>query len=161
MRKSIAILVVSWLAALFAADVTAFAQAGSTGGTLGKTDKSASGGEGTSRRKNAVDSSASLTGNWQWRAECPVGGPYFGSFRLAQTSAGRLTGEFLDDSGPTKTGRITGTVTADKVSFTREGGGRVIQYNAVLNSSSKPHRMVGTTSESSIVGGCSFTASRV
>jgi hypothetical protein len=160
MIKSISIALLCCLAALVAADGLAFAQAGSTGGTIGKTDKSASGGGGISRRKNAVDSSSRLTGIWQWRADCPVGGPYVGSFRLAQTSAGQLTGEFLDDSGPTKTGRITGAVIADKVSFTREAGGRVIQYNAVLNSSNKPHRMVGTTSESSIVGGCSFTASK-
>jgi hypothetical protein len=46
MTKSIAITVVCCLAILVAADGNAFAQAGSTGGTLGKTDKSVSGGEG-------------------------------------------------------------------------------------------------------------------
>jgi hypothetical protein len=45
MGKSIALAVVCGLAALIAANGIAFAQAGSTGGTLGKTDKSASGGE--------------------------------------------------------------------------------------------------------------------
>jgi hypothetical protein len=44
MGKSIALAVVCGLAALIAANGIAFAQAGSTGGTLGKTDKSASGG---------------------------------------------------------------------------------------------------------------------
>jgi hypothetical protein len=45
MGKSIAIAVVCSLAALVGVDQTAFAQAGSTGGTLGKTDKSVSGGD--------------------------------------------------------------------------------------------------------------------
>jgi hypothetical protein len=45
MVKSISIAVVCCLIALFRADRTALAQAGSTGGTLGKTDKSASGGD--------------------------------------------------------------------------------------------------------------------
>jgi hypothetical protein len=45
MTKLIAIAVVCCLAALVAADGYAFAQTGSTGGTLGKTDKSVSGGE--------------------------------------------------------------------------------------------------------------------
>jgi hypothetical protein len=51
MTKSIAIAVVCCLAALVGVDRTALAQAGSTGGTLGKTDKSASGGE-----ENKLDS---------------------------------------------------------------------------------------------------------
>jgi hypothetical protein len=47
MRKSVTLGIVgiSCLIALHVADRAAFAQAGSTGGTLGKTDKSASGGE--------------------------------------------------------------------------------------------------------------------
>jgi hypothetical protein len=47
MRKpvTLGIVGISCLFALLAADQTALAQAGSTGGTLGKTDKSASGGE--------------------------------------------------------------------------------------------------------------------
>jgi hypothetical protein len=45
MSKSIAIATICALAALVSTDQTALAQAGSTGGTLGKTDKSASGGE--------------------------------------------------------------------------------------------------------------------
>jgi hypothetical protein len=74
MTKSIAIAVVSCLAILVAADGNAFAQAGSTGGTLGKTDKSASGGEeqgkqtgerrrtGTERSK--VSSCHGIVGTW-------------------------------------------------------------------------------------------------
>jgi hypothetical protein len=45
MSKSIAVAVVCGFAVLVAAQGTAFAQAGSTGGTIGKTDKSESGGE--------------------------------------------------------------------------------------------------------------------
>jgi hypothetical protein len=45
MNKSIPIAIICSLAALVGVDQTALAQAGSTGGTLGKSDKSASGGE--------------------------------------------------------------------------------------------------------------------
>jgi hypothetical protein len=45
MTKSIAIAVVCCLATLVGVDQTALAQAGSTGGAIGKTDKAASGGE--------------------------------------------------------------------------------------------------------------------
>jgi hypothetical protein len=79
MTKSIAIAVVCCLAILVAADRSAFAQAGSTGGTLGKTDKSASGGEEgrsqTERKRvttrseprNATERSCStIVGTWRW-----------------------------------------------------------------------------------------------
>jgi hypothetical protein len=46
MNRSIPIAVICGWAALFGADQAALGQAGSTGGTIGKTDKSASGGEG-------------------------------------------------------------------------------------------------------------------
>jgi hypothetical protein len=76
MTKSIAIDVVCCLAIIAAADGSAFAQAGSTGGTLGKTDKSASGGDEKPRRdKNAGRGGATklagracnkVIGSWKW-----------------------------------------------------------------------------------------------
>jgi len=53
MTKSIAIAVVCCFAALVGVDRTALAQAGSTGGTLGKTDKSASGGRTSEPRQSS------------------------------------------------------------------------------------------------------------
>jgi hypothetical protein len=55
MRKSITICAVTGICsvvALSSTDTTAFAQAGSTGGTIGKTDKSASGGKSGSRNRS-------------------------------------------------------------------------------------------------------------
>jgi hypothetical protein len=78
MTKSIAIVVASCLAILVAAEGNAFAQAGSIGGTVGKTDKSASGGENSEpqpRRRGVVrphDVAVNLTGEWS----CDDGGTY-------------------------------------------------------------------------------------
>jgi hypothetical protein len=79
MVKSISVAVVCCLAALVAADRMAFGQAGSTGGTLGKTDKSASGGEESgphqtsrprgARKANQKSTSGScqrIVGSWSW-----------------------------------------------------------------------------------------------
>jgi hypothetical protein len=60
------------VAALIASEQASFAQAGSTGGTLGKTDKSASGGEqqqsSPQKRAGSTAGSRSITGEWssQW-----------------------------------------------------------------------------------------------
>src|ERR1700690_2842118 len=68
---------------------SAFAQAGSTGGAIGKTDKSVSSGEGAvepntpaksrSRSQRAIDRGSSdqppdvsATGRWHWTADCPA-----------------------------------------------------------------------------------------
>ena len=76
MTKLIAIAVVCCFATLVGVDQTAFAQAGSTGGTLGKTDKSASGGEEpnvrTERRKRAPRGVGKTqcdraAGSWRWK----------------------------------------------------------------------------------------------
>jgi hypothetical protein len=78
MGNSIAIAVVCSLVALVAADGSAIAQAGSTGGTLGKTDKSASGGEDTVeprgrpkrerplRERDNRASCRKFVGAWSW-----------------------------------------------------------------------------------------------
>jgi hypothetical protein len=81
MRKSITIcaITICSMAALLPADTAALAQAGSTGGTLGKTDKSASGGEERQQepkhrgrpREASVgtrgDGCGNVTGDWDWK----------------------------------------------------------------------------------------------
>jgi len=103
--------------------------------------------------------SSSLTGRWQWQADCGFLGRFFGDFRMTQSPGGHLTGQWLRDSGGT-TGHIDGTVVGEKVSFTLQGGkdGLVRQYDAVLNSKDKPSRMIGSLRAS--VASCAFTASR-
>jgi hypothetical protein len=107
MRKPVAlgIVAISCMTAFLATNRIALGQAGSTGGTIGKTDKSASGGEdldenrGRPHRANKQSGPAggSLTGRWDWEAIC-YGIRYFGDFRIREVG-GQLTGEFLDDSG--------------------------------------------------------------
>ena len=71
MRDGLWIAAFVWLIVLYAeidGATLAFAQAGSTGGTIGKTDKSASGGEEQQQtRKPTTSSSCSgLSGSWVW-----------------------------------------------------------------------------------------------
>jgi hypothetical protein len=82
MIKLIAITVACGLAALLATDRISFGQAGSTGGTVGKTDKSVSGGEesvetnqkrktsgrpqATGQRKTGGGSCQKIVGTWTW-----------------------------------------------------------------------------------------------
>jgi hypothetical protein len=72
MNKSTAIAVACGFAAFVVADQTALAQAGSTGGTVGKTDKSASGGEESTRPNNASrpttrSGCSAVAGTWLWK----------------------------------------------------------------------------------------------
>jgi hypothetical protein len=82
MTKSAAIAAICCFVTLVATDKIAFAQAGSTGGTLGKTDKSVSGGEenietnqkrkafgrtqATRERKTGGGSCLKIVGTWTW-----------------------------------------------------------------------------------------------
>jgi hypothetical protein len=67
-----AIIATCWSATLFPAATPSFAQAGSTGGTLGQTDKSVSGGDepGRDRGANRKRASAKQTGHQQAGNEC-------------------------------------------------------------------------------------------
>jgi hypothetical protein len=118
----------------------AFAQAGSTGGTIGKTDKSVSGtGEETPPSRDKIktpgqgNSAAILTGSWNWRAQC---GPLTpgGVFVISNASGGRISGDFLSDV----TGTFSGTISGDRISFAR-----------ILPSVDSPQRWTGTISWSS------------
>jgi hypothetical protein len=113
----------------FAGSSLAFAQAGSIGGTIGKTDKSVSGEESAaeprtpakSRSRGASDKSSevSVVGRWRWIAECS-NGHWLGEFDLAETSRGEISGSFAGTSWY-DIGTITdGHVSGSGVSFTRK-----------------------------------------
>jgi hypothetical protein len=156
MRNSIVIVVVSGLAALIAADGSAFAQAGSTGGTLGKTDKSASGGEEAAephaqgRVHKRLTVSPLITGRWRWQSDC--GGGRNGSFEINHVSAGAFSGTIVN--GDHSIGDISGRISANSISFTNSVG---------------PETWTGTFASGhmsgsvSVLGGlatCQWTASR-
>jgi hypothetical protein len=140
MGKSIAIATACCFAALVSADGSAFAQAGSTGGTIGKTDKSASGGEDAAplspstapkapnrrdRARAAVTGPAvgSVSGRWRWIADCPSG-HWEAEFALSDVSNGHFTGNF---SGASE-GTITeGSVDGRNIAFTRHFSWVVVQ----------------------------------
>ena len=138
----------AFLAVVFTALASAssvLAQAGSTGGTIGKQGKSVSGGEEAAprresaptkprqpkrrtsaepgnrgaKREAAEATSADLNGQWRWNAKCDNGGPFNGIFNLRQ-SAGTFTGTFggtnFWDNGTLSNGKISG----NHVSFDRE-----------------------------------------
>jgi hypothetical protein len=118
----------------------AFAQAGSTGGTIGKTDKSVSGGEEeTSPRRDKTKTpeqghtAAVLTGNWNWTAHCGPLSPG-GVFVISNVSGTHFSGDFLSDV----TGTLNGSIAGDRISFTR-----------ILPTMDSPQRWTGTISWSS------------
>jgi hypothetical protein len=93
-------------AALLAAD-HALAQ-GSIGGTLGKTDKSASSDEEQSprRQKTGIRASirtarpsSSFSGKWGWTARCDDATDWTGSFDMTHNSDGSVTGPFTGNGG--------------------------------------------------------------
>lgn len=115
----------------FAVGTTVYAQAGSTGGTIGKQGKSASGSEESPRavapsQKRAargesggakIASRASITGHWHWDIKCPSAN-FTGHLDIVQ-SGGTFTGEFghtnFWDNGTISNGRVSGgTVTFDR-----------------------------------------------
>ena len=106
-------------------------QPGSTGGTIGKTDKSASGGEsahqtgspsvGTTKRRNeatrSVATSGAVAGRWHWSADCSDGVRYAAEFTLSDVSDGRFTGDFTGGNGD---GTISdGSINDKSIAFTR------------------------------------------
>jgi hypothetical protein len=127
----IALLALSHLA--FANGSSALAQAGSTGGTIGKTDKSISGGEAApetqtrtksrSKGQRPIDQGnadqplgVSFSGRWAWSAECSSG-HWQGEFNLAPTSRGNFNGSF----GSTLLGTIAdGHINGASLAFTRK-----------------------------------------
>jgi hypothetical protein len=127
---------------VFGAEPKAFAQAGSTGGTLGNTDKSISGSrredqethsrpkgddhQNRSRetRTTHAPSAVSVAGRWHWTADCQSG-HYSAAFTLSEPSGGQFTGTF--DGTNLQIGSISGEVSGERISFTRNAG-LVVQH---------------------------------
>jgi hypothetical protein len=113
---SITIRMICGIAALLAANRTAFAQAGSAGGTLGKTDKSAGGSRATAepaKPPGGVSQAAnvSVAGRWKWTADC-ASGHWTGGFQLTQGMSGEFNGAYLGlaygDLGSITDGHVSG-----------------------------------------------------
>jgi len=151
--KSIAIAVGCSLAALVAASGTAFAQAGSTGGTLGKTDKSASGGEDQPQarqkpngkpRHSAIGETAapvSISGKWTWTSKCDDGSEWVGVFEFSQSPDGEVSGTSAGtDAGRSMSGQRVGNkvtvsrtyyLLSNQIIFTIAAGGNSMQGSEI------------------------------
>jgi hypothetical protein len=121
----ISIVVISVLADALPSDRIAFGQ-GSVGGTLGKTDKSLSGGHDTAPPKDAARpnkntaeaAGASIAGRWKWTADCQSG-HWSGAFTITQGAAGAFTGGFLHTNWADIGTISEGHVSSEKFSFIR------------------------------------------
>ncbi|MBI4273230.1 MAG: hypothetical protein HY659_00825 [Rhizobiales bacterium] len=147
---------------LAASPALAFGQ-GSTGGTIGKQGKSVSGGDERATDAKPVapkphpGTTRTISGTWNWNANCGTIGPQAASFMLTQVLANSFNGRFV---GPNTWGTIVnGKISGDQLSFDRTGGplGISEHWKARLIGEANSTRMAGST-----VGAiqCSFTASR-
>lgn len=119
----------------------AFGQAGSAGGTIGKTDKSVSGADSAepqpptksrSQGQQRVDkgnsdqpSGGSVSGRWRWNADCS-GKVWQGEFDLAESSRGQFNGSFAGTSWHDVGAITNGHINGASISFTRKN--LVTQY---------------------------------
>jgi hypothetical protein len=107
------------------------AQAGSTGGTIGKTDKSAAGSRdtqeppkpsNTARPKNEPEgrksAAVSVAGQWRWSADCQSG-HWSGGFQLRQGTSGQFDGAFLHTNASDIGTILNGQIGGNGLSFTR------------------------------------------
>ncbi|MGA2293548.1 hypothetical protein [Bradyrhizobium sp.] len=125
MTKAIAI-ALGVLLSVSAGSRIALAQAGSTGGTIGKTDKSVSGDEGQQHQKAKVKKRSStaaneppvlsMNGKWMWTAKCDDGSEWAGAFDLSQTSDGAVSGSANGNDG---SGTISGKLAGGRFTGTR------------------------------------------
>ncbi|MGA8612431.1 MAG: hypothetical protein WB760_12040 [Xanthobacteraceae bacterium] len=132
------------------AEPKAFAQAGSTGGTLGNTDKSAAGSRASeepakprrsTRQQKKGDSTAgsmSVAGRWRWTADCDNGGHYTASFQLTQGMAGEFSSVFVGDLGTVSDGHVSNGVmsfTRTSAFYTQHWTGRLLGGGTRINGS--------------------------
>ena len=153
-------------AALIASQQIALAQAGSIGGTVGKTDKSISGGvdAGSSnfvlpeKPRASGFTASSISGPWRYQSKC-IGFEEPGTFDIHPTSSTEFDGEYFG------TGKILhGKINGNRVSFV----GRYIldrTWTGTISGSGAALRMVGsftgpTPGQFSGDGNCKFTATR-
>jgi hypothetical protein len=110
---------------LIAATGTAFAQAGSTGGSLGNTDKSISGEREQPRealpsrkreKPKRAPTAVSMNGNWVWSAKCDDGSTWAGTFDLVQSADGTVSGAASGNDG---SGSLSGHLQGNTMIGTR------------------------------------------
>jgi hypothetical protein len=102
---------------------TAFGQAGSTGGTLGNTDKSISGDREQPReapthpreRAKRASGAVSISGKWSWECDCDTASGYRGQFALEQDPDGTIKGTC---GGGAECGAISGQIVGNKAVLT-------------------------------------------
>jgi hypothetical protein len=123
--RLVAALVAALACALTLLPATLFAQGGSTGGTVGKEDKSVSGGEDQLQRRqepyarlrhSAKSSPSSISGKWIWTQRCDDGAEFSGAFELAQDSNGAVSGTATGSDG---SGSVSGRFVGRKLTGTR------------------------------------------
>jgi hypothetical protein len=144
----------------------ALGQAGSTGGTLGKTEKSISGsgesapadGRPPPRTRSMPPmqvTAASLEGNWDWEASCTLG-QWQGGMTLHAVSATAFSGEFNKGH----TGSIAGTINGNRLSFIRTWMGMIKQnWTAPVTYAGSSLRMQGPFTDPTR-SGCRFSATK-
>ena len=144
----------------------AFAQ-GSTGGTLGKTDQSLSGGqkEGSperqpSAKKATAGSGAtepSIFGRWQYRAQCSASGVLTGTLNLGGTSE-RLHGSIRQDAPAANFSITGGRVSAGRATFAVPVGPLLVTWNIAVSGAGKSAQIVGIASHQ--LESCTVNANR-
>jgi hypothetical protein len=131
---------------------------GSTGGTLGKRDRSLSGGgpsakeapSGHDRQRPA----SAIAGRWEWTQNCQFG-LYRGTFEMHQAGANRVQGTVYQRSPEASGTIVEGRFRANRVSFKVTLSHGVETFDGSL---AGPGRLQGTSS--SQYGPCTWTASR-
>jgi hypothetical protein len=166
------------LALLVAATTHAFAEAGSTGGSIGRQNKSISGGEDAQpaprqpseeqRRRAAPRKSgeqgrttakpagaAQVAGTWQWDAACGASS-WRGNFVLREISSTQIAGEF----GGGHIGSLQGTATGGRVSFVRTFFGMQQEWTGSLSRESGSKMKLQGPFTDAFHKGCQFTATK-
>ena len=165
-KVSLLLLKVCILGALLAAVAAspAFAQAGSAGGTIGKQNKSISGGEEQPARPKSVSrprrapaasakasSGGGVSGRWHWQAQCQQTF-YQGEFEIGAVTDGHFTGQFFSDvAGPISAGEIEGS----RISFMRSVFGFGQPWHGTFSGSQMSGGISGALGDI-----CTFKASR-
>jgi hypothetical protein len=157
--------------------VLAQMQPGSTGGTIGTTDKSISGGgdvqqprsptkrDGDGRSEKRL-SETSVSGRWRWRAACGIGGQWHGDFQISQTSDGSFTGTFTSDTSdaglvgnPVPQQIRNGRVSGGQISFARDIA-PVQQWSGTIAQAPGETRSMAGSIAALGLSVCSWTATR-
>jgi hypothetical protein len=141
-----------------------FAQSGTTGGSLGKTNKSVSGSVKkrvpAGKQKTVVSKTNTLPsyqGTWHWDAKCSLSRRFTGTFIL-HGQASKLLGKFTMDQ-PGDDGTIVGgRVKGSRIVIRRKTGLLTQTWDGVISGTGKNAIITGTASHQ--LESCSFTASR-